>query len=325
MKKLLSLVTAGVLFFQAGAVPAATRIHVLILDGESAAAYHDWKAITPILKQELDEAGIFDTEVVTAPAAGQDFSQFHPDWSKYQVVVFNYDAPDERWPRDLKKSFETYVRNGGGFVSIHASDNAFPGWPAYNQMLGIGGWRNRTETAGPYWYYKNGELVSDAAPGRAGNHGLRLPFQITVRDSANPIMKGLPHVWMHQADELYSRMRGPGKMTVLATAYSDPANHGTGFDEPMLMVSQFGKGRIFHTTMGHDIIALSSVDFIVTFQRGVEWAATGKVTQPVPSSFPTANTVSYRADIAMKDVKFSKGLNPLDSVGTARSVGGAGR
>jgi hypothetical protein len=102
-------------------------------------------------------------------------------------------------------------------------------------------------------------------------------------------------------------------MTVLATAYSDPANKGTGFDEPQLMVSQYGKGRVFHTTFGHDVIALSSVDGVVTFQRGVEWAATGKVTQPVPASFPTATSVSYRSDLAAKDPNYGKGMNTFDA------------
>jgi type 1 glutamine amidotransferase len=112
-------------------------------------------------------------------------------------------------------------------------------------------------------------------------------------------MKGLPKRWMHAGDELYNKMRGPGtNMTILATAYSDPSNSGTGRDEPMLMVSTFGKGRVFHTTMGHDIPALSCVGFIATFQRGTEWAATGNVTQKVPADFPTADKVSIRADIA---------------------------
>jgi uncharacterized protein len=94
---------------------------------------------------------------------------------------------------------------------------------------------------------------------------------------------------------------------VLATAYSDPGNKGTGHDEPTLMVLNYGKGRVFHTTMGHDIPALSCVGFIVTLQRGTEWAATGKVTQKVPAGFPTAETVSYRANIAAMDPAFKGG------------------
>ena len=67
-----------------------------------------------------------------------------------------------------------------------------------------------------------------------------------------------------------------------------------------------GKGRIFHTTLGHDIAAMSCVGFITTLQRGTEWAATGKVTQSVPASFPTGDTVSYRVDIAAMDPEFKK-------------------
>ena len=172
----------------------------------------------------------------------------------------NYDAPDERWPAALKSSFESYVRDGGGLVTVHASDNALAGWPAFNEMIGIGGWRNRTEKSGPLWYFKDGKLVSDETPGRAGNHGNRVPFAITVQDANHPITKGLPRVWMHQGDELYNSLRGPGEnMTVLATAYSDPANHGSGRDEPMLLTLSFGKGRVFHTVLGHDINALSCV------------------------------------------------------------------
>jgi type 1 glutamine amidotransferase len=143
---------------------------------------------------------------------------------------------------------------------------------------------------------------------------LRIPFKMTVRDPEHPIMKGLPKVWMHQGDELYANLRGPGKnMTVLATDYSDPYNLGTGYDEPLLMVLRYGKGRIFHSAVGHDAAALSSVDDVVTLQRGVEWAATGKVTQKVPQSFPTANTVSYRTDLAAMDPNYPKGMNPLDT------------
>src|SRR5579871_5702679 len=292
---------------------AADPIPVMLLDGESAGAYHKWALITPVLKKQLEETGLFRVDVVTAPPAGGDFHSFRPDFRKYAVVVWNYDAPDERWPADLKASFEQYVREGGGLVSVHAADNAFPNWTAFNEMIGVGGWRARTEQQGPYWYYKDGRLAPDTAPGPAGSHGRRTPYQVTVRTS-HPITNGLPERWMHQGDELYAHLRGPGKnVTVLATAYSDPANNGSGHHEPVLMAISYGRGRIFHTTMGHDINALSSVDFVVTFQRGTEWAAAGKVTQKVPPSFPTANSVSYRTDFAAMDPGYKRGLNPLDA------------
>src|SRR5258706_1755374 len=278
---------------------SAAPIRVMLLDGESAGAYHQWKQTTPVLQKALDATGLFEVDVVTTPPAGADFGAFHPDFPVYQAVVLNYDAPDERWPSSLKTAFERYVNDGGGVVIVHAADNAFPGWKAFNEMAGIGGWRDRAERAGPYWFMKDGRLVSDTTPGNAGSHGQRLPFKVAVQNDQHPITRDLPKQWMHQGDELYARMRGPGKnMTVLATAYSDPSNNGTGRDEPQLMIVGFGKGRVFHTTMGHDVSAMSSVDFVVTLQRGTEWVATGRVTQPVPADFPTADTVRVRADLA---------------------------
>jgi uncharacterized protein len=292
--------------------PARTR--VMLLDGESGGPYHKWQLTTPLLKQALEETGLFEVDVVTAPAATGVLEDFRPDFGRYKAVVFNYDAPDERWPDPLRTAFEQYVSAGGGVVIVHAADNAFSGWRAYNEMIGIGGWRGRTVASGPYWYFRNDALVKDPSDGPGASHGRRTPAVIRTRAADHPIMKGLPAVWMHQGDEVYAHLRGPGtNMTVLATAYSDPANNGNGRDEPMLMASTFGKGRVFHTTMGHDVVAMSCVGFVVTVQRGTEWVATGTVTQKVPASFPTATTVHYRTDLAALDPNYAKGLNALDN------------
>ncbi len=278
----------------AACIAQAAPIRALIVDGQN---NHDWRRTTPVLKKILEDTGLFQVEVITTPPKGGDFSGFRPEFAKFQVVVSNYNEfPDgSKWPDEVKSAFEKYMQGGGGFVSYHAADNAFPDWPAYNLMIGIGGWLGRNEKAGPYWYFRDGKLVSDPAPGNAGNHGARTPFPVVIRNAQHPVTKGLPAQWMHASDELYSKMRGPGEhMDVLATAWSDPANRGTGHDEPMLMALGFGKGRIFHTTLGHDPAAMQCVGFIATFARGAEWAATGKVTQKAPQDFPGAGQVSTR-------------------------------
>ena len=121
-------------------------------------------------------------------------------------------------------------------------------------------------------------------------------FLVTMRKLNHPITKGVPNFWMHGRDECYSMLRGPAEgMTILATACDTPALQKAGRNEPMLMVIDYHKGRIFHTTLGHDQPAFECVGFIVTFLRGTEWAATGKVTQEIPKDFPGAEKTSARA------------------------------
>src|SRR5947209_7919160 len=98
MKSFLPYALVGVVLMGLGpAIHAASNIRVMILDGESAGPYHNWKATTPVLKKILEDAGPFQVEVVTAPPHGGDFSAFHPKFSDYQVIVSNLDAPDGEW------------------------------------------------------------------------------------------------------------------------------------------------------------------------------------------------------------------------------------
>jgi type 1 glutamine amidotransferase len=298
MKKhhLLLIFAAGLLTFFS-ACKNETGYKTLIITGQN---NHNWKASSPILKQILDETGLFSSEIMITPGKGEDMKTFNPDFTKYKLVVIDYNG--DSWSEKTNSAFVEYVKNGGGVVLYHAADNSFPSWKEYNEMSGLGGWGDRNQKDGPYVYYKNNKLVTDTSAGNGGSHGKRREFLVRTRITDHPITRDLPVAWLHGTDELYSQLRGPAKnMQILATAFADSAaGGGTMRDEPILMAITFGKGRIFHTTMGHADEgggpSMHCAGFIVTLQRGAEWAVTGDVTQKVPWDFPSAAGVVLRPD-----------------------------
>lgn len=306
--------TPGFVLFALLAMPlalpalAAAPIKVMLITGQSN-RYHDWTKSSPLVKTYLEQTGLFAVDVVTAPAKDVETSSFAPTFSGYGVVVLDYETID--WPAAVKQAFVDYMKNGGGLVTIHAADNAFPNWPEFNEMIGVGGWgmtptggvNARKPGAGLKIRWRDGHTVAEDG---AGNYGHPPPhdFSVVTRTPEHPVMRGLPAAWLHPKDEIYSQLRGPAKnVTVLATALADKTKfpNSSGEDEPVLMAISYGKGRVFHTTLGHvgpgsqpPFLPLTCVGFIVTLQRGAEWAATGAVTQKIPADFPTAEKTAVR-------------------------------
>jgi uncharacterized protein len=275
------------------ALGAEEKIRVLIVDGQN---NHNWRVMTPPMKADLERSGRFTVDVATTPGPKSPtaaWDAFHPDFSKYDVVLSNYNG--DSWPPDVRKSLEDYVAKGGGLAIIHAANNAFENWPAYNEMIGLG-WRS-PRFGDRLTIDDSGHVVrTPKGQGPGAGHGPPHAFKIAVRNPDHPITHGMPAEWMHAKDELYHGQRGPAEhMEILATAFSDKAKGGTGTNEPMIWVIPFGKGRVFTTVMGHamgdDITAIRCNGFRDVMLRGTEWAATGKVTIPISADFPTTTEV----------------------------------
>lgn len=239
-------------------------VRVLIFSGRN---NHDWRTTSPFLKQVLLDSGRFDVRVEEEPVGVTSETL-----AAYDAIVLDYNGP--RWGDVTEKAVAGFVRSGKGLVAVHGASYAFTGiellgdghkkmgikqppWPEYLQMIG-GYWSEETPKSG---------------------HGQRHTFPVKLVNREHPITKGMPESFL-ATDELYHNLRLTAQVNVLATAFDDLKMGGTGKDEPILWTVAYGKGRVFHTTLGHDLAAMQEAGFVSTFVRGTEWAATGAVTLP---------------------------------------------
>lgn len=247
-----------------GQAQAPRKLQALIITGQNG---HDWKGVEPYLRKALEDTGRFEVRVT------EEFRGAGPETlAPYDVVVLNYydkNQPALKWGERAETALLDFVRSGKGLVVYHFSVAAFNGWTEYEKMC-AGNWR----------------------PGN-GHHSAAHDFKVEIKDADHPVTRGLKKVSVQPKDELYANLKWQpaGSYHVLATAWDEHALYGgkarqpvpgDGINQPMLWTVDYGKGRVFTTVLGHDVPAVQTPAFVVTFARGAEWAATGQVTMPVP-------------------------------------------
>jgi uncharacterized protein len=275
------------------------RLRVLVVDGIN---NHDWRTATAGISKILVATGRFSVEVSTTPpreSIPEQWRSWVPAFSRYDAVINNFNGGETesgiQWPSRVRDSLESYVRDGGGLIIFHAANNAFLPWHAYNEMIGLG-WRNKTFGRG-IRISDDGEVVFiPKGTGLDPGHPDRMDFQLHIRELQHPITRNMPRGWMHPSEQLTHGQHGPAEgLTILSYAPS-PVSRA---NEPMDWVRRYGRGRVYTTLLGHTWAGeaspnLDCVGFQTMFARGVEWAATGQVTIPIPSDFPGSAEVSLK-------------------------------
>lgn len=241
--------------------PQDPPIRTLLVSG---ANNHDWQWTSPQIEAALEETGRFDVAITYEPAKDLASVAEQHKAGKLDLIVLDYNGP--RWGEAAEAGFLAAVRQGCGVTVIHAANNAFNGWDEYEVMVGLL-WRKGT------------------------GHGRYHPFDVVIVDHNHPITRGMSDLKMHP-DELYHRLKHKdgAHYQVLMSAFSDPKTGGTNRHEPMVTASTYGKGRVFHTPLGH--VWRNNIPSHATWHdpqlrmlvaRGSEWAATGRVTvSPTP-------------------------------------------
>jgi len=263
MKKeiiLIALFAAAILSFHGCGTNAPYRALVLTGQGE-----HNWNLSSGNLKTILEQTALFDVKILKALPKGSMKESFFPEFAKYNLIVLDYNGDD--WPADAKKSLVDYVNAGGALVIDQEAGAAFPAWKEYIDMCGFHA--DRKNVSKPH------------------------EFEIRTQNWENPVVKDFPARWLHTQDVQQFGLTGPAENTeVLASAFSDTLNGGSGRMEPVLMCVKYGKGRVFHTTLGSPegdgSQAMKCAGFITSLQRGAEWAVTGNIAQTLPFDFPSA-------------------------------------
>jgi hypothetical protein len=286
-----------------GQVPAEPPVRVLIVDGFS---NHDWKLTTALIRGIIGPTGLFTVTVSTAPSTKDTpgWDAWRPKFSDYDVVIqtCNDINGGPSWPRAVQADFETFVRSGGGVYVWHAGNNAFPDWPAYNEMIGLG-WRKK-EFGWALAIDRDGKTIRiPAGEGQDTGHGARLDT-VVKRLGNHPIHQGLPREWLTPDIEVYYFARGPAQNIEVLSHGHDPR---TQMSWPLEWTVAYGRGRVYTSTFGHvwkgdtqpDRMRCAGLQTVVV--RALQWLARRETTVPVPEDFPTAGQTSIRGEILLPD------------------------
>lgn len=222
--------------------PAQDKPKLLLLTGVN---NHKWEETTPYLKGVLEKGG-FQVDVCDDPTAP--VLSNAEGLKQYKGMVLNFNT-NKRWGSEREANFLNFVKNGGGLIVVHAADNAFDGWDEYDKLVG-GTWRGK------------GTIY----PEKGTFHPAYGEFEVQIVDEAHPITKGLKT--FKTTDEMYSNLRLQDNIRVLAQGVQPAVSK----PQPLLFVSDYGKGRMFQTALGHDLNSMKSPDFVETLLRGTRWA-----------------------------------------------------
>jgi type 1 glutamine amidotransferase len=214
-----------------------SKTNVLIVTGVDYPG-HKWKLTAPVVANFLAKDKRLEVQTVADP-----HQLSSPTLHKYDVVVvhfMNWKVPAPN--KAARENFSKFIAAGGGMVMVHFACGAWQDWPGFVEIAG--------------------RVYNPKFRG----HDRRGKFTVEIVDKNHEITKGMKN--FETFDELYTCLDGKTPIEILAHAKSnvDKKYHPMGF------VLKFGKGRVFHSPLGHDVKAFDAPGVQELFTRGTAWA-----------------------------------------------------
>ena len=226
------------------AAESARKIKVLLVTGDDVQPAHNWREVSQALRETLLASGKFDVRICEDAGVLDSAATL----GRYDLIFLAmYNAKTPTLSAGAKENLVNFVKDGKGLALGHLASASFKEWDEFPKLCGR------------CWVM-----------GKSG-HGPRGVFKARITKTESPITQGLAD--FEADDELYAKLQGDAPITVLVEADSDWSKK----TEPLVFTVEYGKGRVFHETFGHDAKALSNPTVQKLIQRGCEWAATGKV------------------------------------------------
>jgi type 1 glutamine amidotransferase len=229
------------------AAPGGAKVYLL---SGGKRDHHGYRDQAFYLANALENTGRFEVTI------GEDAAILEtPSIRKYDLIIVTADRrdPEFKFTTGQQEALFELVHSGRGFVSIHGADNAAQDWlPAWKEMLG-----------GVFSHFG----LPDAKT-RKGH------FTVKIVDTSSPITRGITDFSID--DELYYQLQMMPDVRPLATV----EYQGTAW--PVAWTRTFGKGRVFHTTMGHRDFGPNKKDPLQDPNLGrmiiqaVDWVAAGR-------------------------------------------------
>lgn len=221
--------------------PPSAPAKVLIVTGIDYPG-HPWRETAPRLRSILERDPRLGVRIVENPFALADGGL--QAWDVVLLHFMDWETPGPG--PGARENLRRVVEGGRGLVLTHFACGAWDGdeWPEFRRLVG---------------------RVWDPKLRGHDPHGT---FRVEIADSEHPITRGMAA--FETLDELYTCLRGDVPIRVLARARS----RVDGLEYPMAFVLEYGKGRVFHTVLGHDVRAYANDAGVgELLRRGVAWAA----------------------------------------------------